>query len=219
MKCVTTQKTIRQNAGFTLVEMIGVLAVIAVLAALLILRVFSAINDARLNSAVTSYNTIKSAAMTHFGKYGRFGGPTGTAIAAGSLPYANWDSLVLLAQGLIEKPFEVKVGSGHNVRVAAATGTVSASNADYNLDGDAGGLAETASATVVSEVVITGVSPQDAKELNDRIDGTNLGSSATTWDDDGDAGTPDVPGTQDIRGRVKYGPQTPTDVHIYIGHN
>ncbi len=49
--------------AFTLIEMIGVLAVIAVLAALLIPKIFESINSARLNQAVLSCQTIKTAAL------------------------------------------------------------------------------------------------------------------------------------------------------------
>ena len=52
----------RQAAkGFTLIEMIGVLAVIAILAALLIPKVFSAINSARVNGVCVNTETVKTA--------------------------------------------------------------------------------------------------------------------------------------------------------------
>src|SRR2546426_12807677 len=67
-----TNEGSRGASAFTLIEMIGVLAVIAILAAMLIPRVFEAINSARINNAAVSCETIKTAAADHYGKYGRF---------------------------------------------------------------------------------------------------------------------------------------------------
>ncbi len=50
--------------AFTLIEMIGVLAVIGILAALLVPKIFEAINNARINSTAVSIATIKTAAPT-----------------------------------------------------------------------------------------------------------------------------------------------------------
>src|SRR3989442_1205450 len=60
----------RRSVAFTLIEMIGVLAVIAILAALLIPKIFEAINNARISNALVSYNTVKTACMDHYAKYG-----------------------------------------------------------------------------------------------------------------------------------------------------
>ena len=56
-----SQINVRRRSGFTLIEMIGVLAIIAVLAALLIPRIFNAVNESRVNGAALSYNSFKSA--------------------------------------------------------------------------------------------------------------------------------------------------------------
>jgi prepilin-type N-terminal cleavage/methylation domain-containing protein len=59
----------RKQRGFTLIEMIGVLAVIAILASLLVPKVFGAIRDAQINGTALSVATIKTAVVDHYGKY------------------------------------------------------------------------------------------------------------------------------------------------------
>lgn len=208
----TTQQA-RKNRGFTLIEMVGVLAVIAVLAALLIPRIFAAINESRINNAAVSYNTVKSAAMMYFGKHGRFGKAGGVAFGDGEVPFENWDRLVLLTDQLIEKPFATKLGSGAQVKVVAASaagGAVSLDDGTYDLDGAAdndSAANQAGAAQYVLEAVITGVALEDAKDLNNRIDGDlpELGP-----DDN----------NKDLRGRVKFDCSggNVSDVYIYIAH-
>src|SRR5712664_2889035 len=89
----------KKRQAFTLIEMIGVLAVIAILAAMLIPRVFSAIADAKINNTVVSTETIKTALADHYGKYGKFDAIYGTnGIAA---PFTGYDQKVLMPEGLI----------------------------------------------------------------------------------------------------------------------
>ncbi len=200
---------IRKSSAFTLIEMIGVLAVIAILAALLIPKVFEAINNARINNASISYNTVKTALTDHYAKFGVLLSSNGVALAAGTGPATNFDR-VLLMESFLDKPFQVKVGDNVGTRVEIQTGLAAgtaadASNAAYDLDGtgavpvnDAG----PAGASVV-QAVITGATEQDAKDLNDRLDGPLLGSAL---------------GTADIKGRVKYAASTPTTIYIYLTH-
>src|SRR5262249_51222686 len=113
----TNRVTQRQVHAFTLIEMIGVLAVIAILASLLIPKIFEAINNARINNALISYNTVKTACMDHYAKYGGINVTTnGATIPAGSSPPGGVNGLsyydgALLAEGFTDKPFLTKVGT------------------------------------------------------------------------------------------------------------
>ena len=194
-----------RRRGFTLVEMIGVLAVIAVLAGLLVPRVFSAIGQSRINTAALGYNSLKSASLLYFGKYGKFAGTGGTL--ASSAMSNNWDSAVLLAEGFVEKPFDTQLATLTAVNMVDAAGSVSVTaNAagTYNLAGSTAGLNTVIGSSVI-EAVLTGVSADDAKELNDRIDGATLGAAL---------------GSSDIKGRVKFNIATGATgtVHLYIAH-
>src|SRR6185369_13317508 len=87
----------RQQSGFTLIEMIGVLAVIAILAAVLIPKVFEAINNARVNNAAMTINSVKTACVDHYAKFGSFpvDGSSGTPVALTAAQQNAFD-LVLL---------------------------------------------------------------------------------------------------------------------------
>src|SRR5436305_1449997 len=107
MKISLTRRSARK--GFTLIEMIGVLAVIAILASLLIPKIYEAINNSRISNTVLSYNTVKTALADHYAKYGSINSSNGTALSvAASL--TNYDR-ILLAEGFLDKPFIVKIGN------------------------------------------------------------------------------------------------------------
>ena len=133
------------SQGFTLIEMIGVLAVIAILAAILAPKVFEAIQTSKINNAVQTIQTLSQAVNDHFAKKGKFTSADGLTdpILAEKANFEN----VLLAQGLIEKSPVLKIGSldtailkrpaiivdpglGTTI-VAAAVTTI---NASYDLD-------------------------------------------------------------------------------------
>ena len=193
----------RRNQGFTLIEMIGVIAVIAILAAMLVPKIFEAINNARVNNAAMSCQTVNIV----------FDG-------------------ILLGEGFLDKPFATKIGdglAGTTVRVdlaeaaatapAASTGAGGAGDASYTLDG--GTTAATfnkATGSAVVHAIITGVSLNDARDLNTRIDGTEAALGEGNTPAGGD--TSDATAT-DLAGRVKYkftaGSAT-TTMYVYLTH-
>jgi len=202
------------QSGFTLIEMIGVLAVIAILAALLLPKVFSAIADAKINNAVVSTETIKTAVADHYGKYGKFNTSFGTNIIAA--PVLKYDTN-LLYEALIDKPFETKLGTNWYVVMATcdpSSGTVSAPNSaptgaagevSYSLDGKS--TANEATGEFVMYAVVQGVAQADAHAISLRIDGSSLSALGSASGDD-------------LRGKVKYTDAGggPTTVYIYLTH-
>src|SRR5262245_5047274 len=209
MKIRSNQKH-RKATAFTLIEMIGVLAVIAILMSLLIPKVFEAINNSRINNACLSYNTVKTALADHYAKFGTILSSNGIPITASAGEAMNYDR-VLLTEGFLDKPFVVKIGDGITNHVEVVTGLATniaptAINAAFDLDGTGTQVNDAGPAgAAVVVAVITSVTINDAKDLNDRLDGTALGT-----------GTP-----PDLVGRVKYaapGANGLTDVHIYVTH-
>ena len=193
----------RNAQAFTLIEMIGVLAVIAILAGLLIPKVFEAINNARVNNAAVSYNTVKSAISDHYAKFGSLLSSNGVTFTLPNPAAANYDGM-LLTEGFLDKKFQVKIGDTNShvqvVNALAAGGTIGPSDAAHDLDGTGG---NDAVGGVVVQAVISGVTELDAKDLNDRLDGATLGTAILT---------------SDLVGRVKYATGSPTTVYIYVTH-
>lgn len=199
--------------GFTLIEMIGVLAVIAILAGLLIPKVFGAINDARVNSAVVGCETIKAALVDHYAKYSRFDNGNGKDLDAATktaLVTGGYDTKVLLPEGLIDKAFTTKVGTNATIlmrQCAAADATVDGgTSAAYWLSGSGTTSTNEVTGQYVIEAKLASVALADARAISSRIDGQDLSQT-----DD----------TADLKGRVHYAPATGAsvaDVYIYLTH-
>ena len=64
--------SVKQNSAFTLIEMIGVLAIIGILAAVVAPRVIESIRDAKVTSAVASVSAAKTAAIGYYQRYDNF---------------------------------------------------------------------------------------------------------------------------------------------------
>jgi prepilin-type N-terminal cleavage/methylation domain-containing protein len=183
-----------KRAGFTLIEMVGVLAVIAILAALLVPKIFAAINESRLNNAIGSFNTVKTAAISHFAKTGSF--PVG----------ADYDA-TLLSAGLLEKPFECKLAATSadaEVITSVDTDNPTDGKGDFDLDGN-GTFDEVPAGSSVVQIKLVGVKPDDAWELSKRIDGDGMSAANAT--------------SNDLKGRVVYAASGPTyTVYVYLAH-
>jgi type II secretory pathway pseudopilin PulG len=184
----------RQAGAFTLIEMIGVLAVIAILAALLIPKVTSAISDARVNSTVGSYQTVQTAAASHYSKYNAFNMMFATNATAGEL--AAWDTGVLIPEGFLDQPFAAKVGTTAIVQVVTTGGN---NGAGYMLDGV--NVSTKANAYTV-ECVISNVAAQDAYDVATRLDGGLVGTN--------------VVGNNLTGGRVVWSSTFPNNLYLYV---
>ncbi|MFT5190133.1 MAG: prepilin-type N-terminal cleavage/methylation domain-containing protein [Verrucomicrobiales bacterium] len=208
--------------GFTLVEMIGVLAVIAILTAMLIPKVFETINSARVGSAAAAVNTVKTAVASHYSEYGGFADSTDTVLTPATIGASAdaeaFDTLVLLAGGVLEKRFSVKMGdqlATNLVRVrliedAADADAITETSANYDMDGVVADV-DTNDGALVCECVITGVSAADARSLKQEIDGTDITALANL---------PAI-GAAATKGRVKYpaiAAGATGTIQVYVSH-
>ncbi|MBN1983727.1 MAG: prepilin-type N-terminal cleavage/methylation domain-containing protein [Chitinivibrionales bacterium] len=66
----TKKYSTHASGGFTLIEMIGVLAIIAILVAALSPRIFDAISDSRVTSFVSTAKTLQTAATKYYSDIG-----------------------------------------------------------------------------------------------------------------------------------------------------
>lgn len=187
-----------REPGFTLIEMIGVLAVIGLLVAMLLPRVFAAIDNARFDQTITSLNATAAAAVCYFGKYGRFGEAGGRALATSA---TNWDN-VLIAEHFLEVRFHSRLCEKSSVQVLTVpTGATPGVNGCFSLTGTRADAFPEGTKVVVA--ILEGVSAGEARELSLRMDGEDL--------------TPETPGVADRLGRVTY-PAGADIVTVYLSH-
>jgi prepilin-type N-terminal cleavage/methylation domain-containing protein len=205
----------RHKGGFTLIEMIGVIAVIAILVSVAVPKIFEAINNSKINSTAVSCNSVKTALVDHYSRYGSFliDGSSGTPVNL-SFPVLQFD-MVLLREALIDRPFNSKIGDGIHDDTHTRVEVVNAGAVGFSVatvdPTDATGFALSGNTTnevfgsALVMAVISGVQANDAKLLNDLIDGPSLGAALSS---------------ADLLGRVKYDAPLAgvTTVYVYLNH-
>jgi prepilin-type N-terminal cleavage/methylation domain-containing protein len=212
----------RAKRGFSLVEMIGVLAIIAILAVIIVPKVFSTIASSRITNAVGSVNSMRASVSEFATRYGTF-------------PTTNGNSRIddlLVNVGIMEQRFLTKLGTQPVNPAAGATWARNATTGAWAATGGSSQAAQSrliclASTTATPAVgtnyqldgtnnlptgsrivsaVIPGLTAAEARELSVRLDG-DIGSQATT-------------GVADTAGKVVYAaPATGTyTAYVYLAH-
>jgi hypothetical protein len=159
-------------------------------------------NNDRVNDAAMSLNKVKNATVDHYAKFGALASTNGFTLA---VPEPLFDR-VLLSEGFLDKPFQTKLASTNNIYLAAAAATnatVGETVTAFDLDGEGG---NDVIGTYVAYALLKGVAANDAKDLNDLIDGPGLGAALNA---------------ADTKGRVKFRASTnaaPVDVMFYLTH-
>lgn len=205
--------------GFTLIEIIGVVAVIAILAAVLTPRVISVIARGKVNGTAQSLAGLKTATTDYIVKNGSLPSRDGTGSTNSAVATGRFDA-DLVAGGFTEKLFSCAIGNQTfdssaltgriHVRALTAgstgaitTPTASVGGDNFDLDRDPSTADFVGNHKVVT-AVIPGVAIADAIELNKILDGdTNTGTGA------------------DITGRCIYSAAASdgtVTVYVYIAH-
>ena len=187
-----------KNAGFTLMEMIGVVAVIAILASMATPMIFDAIRYARVSSFVEDANVARTAVARYYEDTGNF--PvhvaTSTNVAQRQLLSNNPSNGINGWAGpYMESDLDNPFNEGSYI------GILNRTDAPYQFDLDGDGNADTVRVAVLR---VDGVPQTDARRISDILDG----------DADTDSGT----GAWFTAGRVKLvgGNQNSSQLLIYL---
>ena len=196
------QRTIianKKERGFTLIEMIGVLAVIAILAAIVAPKIFDAIRDSKTDTLVTNLNSIRTSIVQYYKDTNTFpqhdADPTEARLGATRKDLITDPRIALPALALrgwkgpyldkeLENPINpngefVVVDSSAGPNITLTNGTVlPAPVVSFDVDGD--GTADystavnpavpTSRAFVISYVHITGLTVDEARAISETLD-------------------------------------------------
>lgn len=189
------------SKGFSLIEMIGVLAIIGILASVVAPKVFDAIRDGKITAAVSVLQTIKSSCTDYARKYNIF--PTDDSkapVQPYTRPYGDGQAItaaanstigdILISEGMLEK-LNLPIGPNGNTAYTVASVTVpavgvagtkpvNAGNLNYpivlcrnysSLDNTTRLFSGAQNSTRVIFLLIPGLTTLEAAGLKTKIDG------------------------------------------------
>ncbi len=155
----------KQQAGFTLMEMIGVVAVIAILASMATPMIFDAIRNARVTAFVEDVNVARTAVARYYEDTGRWpvhiptdarDGRRTLVSNSATNPIGGWNGPYLEMD--ISNPFDE---GGYRA-------ILSSGNANFQFDLDGDGTVDTSTAVFMR---IDNVSDAQARKISDILDG------------------------------------------------
>ena len=214
--------------GFTLIEMIGVLAVIGVLAALIVPKVFDIISSSKIEAFASAVKTFEAAVTKYYSDVGSVkpldvaGNPqldnSGHSATVESLParltLSQFDPLVLTTnlwprfKGPYLERFNTDSPPGLGTKVympvkAAETyGTpVTGTNLGWDLKGDDGNN-DLPTGAAVAYIFVSSVSEEEFLEFDALVD-RDIGST---------------PSEKELRGRAKWDPLNNGTLKLYLAH-
>ncbi|MDX8413746.1 MAG: prepilin-type N-terminal cleavage/methylation domain-containing protein, partial [Mariprofundales bacterium] len=169
---IATNQLHRQR-GFTMIEMIGVLAVIAILASIVAPKIFDAINESKINTFASNIQAVQTAVASYYKDTGTLPSTTTKLITDTA---TGWNG-PYLDKNVTEMFSSISAGT-----ITFTNSTPSGTN-NFDIDGDGNGD-YTAKSTIL-ELDFSAMSVADARAVSGVIDGDKAndttGSSGQWW--------------------------------------
>jgi type II secretory pathway pseudopilin PulG len=122
------QRERRPKDAWTLIEAIGVIAVIALLVAAIMPTIAEIIQRSKVNSTISSYQSLKTATVNHVKQYLALNSLFGTN--SEPVPIVDYIDTILMPEGFLDRGFHPPIG-GPNAVVQLVTGTNSNNGQGY----------------------------------------------------------------------------------------
>jgi len=169
----------QRQRGFTMIEMIGVLAVIAILASIVAPKIFDAIRDAKVNTFASNIQAVQTAAASYYKDVGVLPGSAGQLLSSAATVTPTLTAAQTTAwKGPYLDKSVADMFSSLPLTSVALVAEVPAATANFDIDGD--GTGDYSSKSSVGQLRFVGMTVADAKAVSDAMDGdgSKTGSAA-----------------------------------------
>lgn len=182
-----------KEGGFTLIEMIGVLAVIAVLASMVAPKIFDAIRDSKVDTLLADVGSVRTQIVSFYKDTSRFPQHyTGVGVTAAAAVTPN--ELITDAAGgvvgtgirgwrgpYLDKELENPLNPNSNLLVESSRQSANANVVEFDINGDgvvdytnqvaAAGAAGPSLKNDIAYIVIDGLTYDEAERISKALDG------------------------------------------------